>query len=733
MATPSFLRLRIWAVPVILVAALGLASVAWQVWGPSALMPVVLARVDATTGFRLAADGPASATLIPVPHLHASGIRLSGEDGNSTSLRADAIDVDMPWAALLRGQLTIRRVRLSRLRLVGMPLHPPADADIELDASSQVDAVLTAGGLSARIHGREEAGTLALDRIELRGGGVAATGAGRLLLRDPLRLVANLNLTTPGGPGGPLALALSYSADGFLLERMNWRRPDGVETELFGHAAADHGVLRFEGGVGASVSAPSTDSSARFDGTVGADGLTVAISDLDVRAAGSHLTGRASFRSGSPAVASAELRLDRLDLDAVPSRLADALLPVLTPIVADADATLRVRLGEIGRGGRMMADGIVVDVAHRAGKLELRELAARSAAGAPFRASGEVTLGTGPVVTLGPFSATYDRIDASGRVQLDLAGERPKVVGDLTMGAIDFDTLFAGPPPLPPEPMTRRAAAAAAASARRPAPPPGWVHTPIPLPASSAVDADIVATSPRVAWRGRKLTEARAQLQTRAGAFAIQELTGTIYGGRLDAHARIDAGPAPHVTAQAALDGADLAAVLADTVGVRSLSGRGNVTAELSADGDSEADLIASLAGNVRLNARDGAVSGLDLSGISDRLKRLQRPADVVQLARLAAGGGRTPFQSLSGHIRIDRGIARTDDLQLTAAGGAARVRGTVNLPAWTLDLTNELQLTDLPGLPPLVLKLDGPIAAPREVFDISRLQSQLLNRPSHR
>jgi hypothetical protein len=57
------------------------------------------------------------------------------------------------------------------------------------------------------------------------------------------------------------------------------------------------------------------------------------------------------------------------------------------------------------------------------------------------------------------------------------------------------------------------------------------------------------------------------------------------------------------------------------------------------------------------------------------------------------------------------------------------RTTGTIDLPQWTLDLVNELRLTEHPLLPPLVLKISGPIDAPRRVFDIERLQSYLLQR----
>jgi uncharacterized protein YhdP len=137
---------------------------------------------------------------------------------------------------------------------------------------------------------------------------------------------------------------------------------------------------------------------------------------------------------------------------------------------------------------------------------------------------------------------------------------------------------------------------------------------------------------------------------------------------------------------------------------------------------------VNSLAGIVRLAAREGAVTGFDLPAVSERIARMNRPTDLIEVAR-AGSGGRTPFQMFGGQFRLDRGIARTDDLRLVASKGEAHVRGSINLPRWTLDLVNELRVTEPSGVPPLAIKLDGPIQSPRQVFDINRLQSYLLRR----
>jgi hypothetical protein len=137
---------------------------------------------------------------------------------------------------------------------------------------------------------------------------------------------------------------------------------------------------------------------------------------------------------------------------------------------------------------------------------------------------------------------------------------------------------------------------------------------------------------------------------------------------------------------------------------------------------------VNSLAGDIRIAAQQGIISGFDLAAVSERVKRLNKPTDVFELAR-AGSGGRTAFSSLEGHFHVDRGIIRTEVARLLAPSGEARMTGSVNLPAWSLDLVNELRVNGAGDLPPLVMKLNGPIYAPRSVFDIERLQRELLRR----
>ncbi|MBZ0325638.1 MAG: hypothetical protein K8F57_05510, partial [Alphaproteobacteria bacterium] len=63
------------------------------------------------------------------------------------------------------------------------------------------------------------------------------------------------------------------------------------------------------------------------------------------------------------------------------------------------------------------------------------------------------------------------------------------------------------------------------------------------------------------------------------------------------------------------------------------------------------------------------------------------------------------------------------------AAAGRAETRRPVYLPRWTMDMNAEFRLTEHPDAPPIGMRMDGSLDAPRQTFDLNKLQSYLVSR----
>ncbi len=137
----------------------------------------------------------------------------------------------------------------------------------------------------------------------------------------------------------------------------------------------------------------------------------------------------------------------------------------------------------------------------------------------------------------------------------------------------------------------------------------------------------------------------------------------------------------------------------------------------------SAAAAVGQLQGSGKLTSRDGTITGIDLAALSARLDELKRTGDPGGLLR-GLSGGRTRYRTLDGTFGIADGIVRSDEFRLAADAGEANVDTRLDLPSWLMRLRLELRLTDHAAAPPLAVTLDGPIDAPRILFDVNALES---------
>ena len=190
----------------------------------------------------------------------------------------------------------------------------------------------------------------------------------------------------------------------------------------------------------------------------------------------------------------------------------------------------------------------------------------------------------------------------------------------------------------------------------------------------------------------------------------------------------VAAAATPTLHATLKLRDADLKQAFMNEAGFGTIEGRFDIDASLAGAGRSPADMIARLSGEATLHGRDGRVSGIDLAVVNDRLRSPDLPADLFALIRSGAGG-RTRFSDLAGSFRVADGVALSNDLHVTADGAEGQATAMFDLPRWTMASRIELRWTGIAVAPPLVLRVDGPIDAPREVLEVNPLQHFLGQR----
>jgi uncharacterized protein involved in outer membrane biogenesis len=236
--------------------------------------------------------------------------------------------------------------------------------------------------------------------------------------------------------------------------------------------------------------------------------------------------------------------------------------------------------------------------------------------------------------------------------------------------------------------------------------------------------------SPSIAWRNWLVKDAHGRATLKKGTLDVSEIAGTLFGGPFNLSGRLETGELPSLAARLKVDGADVGKALFSTGpdGLDITGGTMALSADLTARGDSPFAIVSTLAGTAELAVHEGTVKGLDLSAVSERLKHVNDPFDLLTLGSLFTTG-ESKFTSLRGTFKIDGGALRTEDLTLVAPSGAGSASATADLPRWSLDAKADFLLTELKDSPPVTVKFEGALDDPSAVVQADDLRQWVIRR----
>ena len=269
--------------------------------------------------------------------------------------------------------------------------------------------------------------------------------------------------------------------------------------------------------------------------------------------------------------------------------------------------------------------------------------------------------------------------DLSGRIDLSLAGPRPRVSGTLESTGIDL----AG---LRPEPArsSRPAAAGSGAKQQKGQPDRVFPDDPIPLDGLKAADLDLALNVEKLTGYSVPVGAVRARISLDDGVLTAKPLLATVAGSRVEGEFRLDARRAvPRLQLAARAPELDLGRLL-EEAGVTDLfEGKAKVGVDLAGSGGSVAALMAGLDGDIRIvgdngrlktEALDAAVGGA--SALLGTLFSGRKQWTVVNCAVASIG--------------IEKGRATSRAALIDTEFSTVAAKGTANLASETLDLVVE-------------------------------------------
>ncbi len=597
-----------------------------------------------TTGFNLALESPAR--LMSAEKADAS-LTLTIGDASATARGALALTGD----TLFTGTLSAVAPDL-RATAAALALPPPVAGSLRVDARlaagpTRVDATeltlvadettatgemgVDVGGPRPRIDARLAVDAVDLDRIAARR---PAAGNGRdddpaidpalLALADggvdiKVGRITGSAFDRLGAIEGLHVVAVAQ--DGAADVQLNGMRLAGGSLTLRTKAKPDGKRLRIDGSLKAdgfeiAALAALARASVPVDGRLGADirfaaaGRSVSALSETLDAAGSigltdgTVTGLGLAGAfGDPAAD----RVDRIALKASFGSLADPLRfegdgrfggrPVAFSATVDPRRVLDGHAfpltAEVATGGVtarfdgdvMTAQSAVTGRASVAAEslAALAAVAGRPASGLPagaFRATADVET-SARSVSVDNLKVKLGDGGFSGAVTVNL-GDRPRISARFDGPVVDLGGLIAG-------------AAAGGADPGTPAPSRGssWSDAPLDLTGFRAFDADVRIGAGGLRYGALTTGRAEAAIRLDRGKLALDIPKAALFGGSVEGALTLDgAADVPAARVRLRIDGADVAPVLAATVGTGRITGRTDVAADLATSGGSVRALI---------------------------------------------------------------------------------------------------------------------------------------------
>lgn len=218
-----------------------------------------------------------------------------------------------------------------------------------------------------------------------------------------------------------------------------------------------------------------------------------------------------------------------------------------------------------------------------------------------------------------------------------------------------------------------------------------------------------------------RMNNLNASVRINPRALELDQMSADIYQGRLQGDMLLARRDTPHLEVKQTLKDMNIRPLLVDLLNFNRLDGKGNGKIDVTADGKSFLELRNTLTGNVETSLNKGALTGIDLVAA---LKNL--PAELKEWNSPAQADQKTTFSTLSAAFRLDKGVARSQNMQLASqlvnVKGAGKVDLTQNIVDYTMDVqANPQEFSRLKGVN-VPLKITGPLNAPVYALDFNAM-----------
>lgn len=226
-----------------------------------------------------------------------------------------------------------------------------------------------------------------------------------------------------------------------------------------------------------------------------------------------------------------------------------------------------------------------------------------------------------------------------------------------------------------------------------------WSREPIDLSFFRATDADIQLSAPDCSTDKITIKDIVLSAQLKQGKFDFKQ-KAQVAGGTLNTEISGKITEALEATVDLNLNNVSLQQLSMAFADYKDVEGKGFFQFSGKTQGKSEFELISNLSGNAKIETQETLLKGWDLKHISQSLKGINTLSKSMDFANMMGKvkdkNSKQTQINISSSLTVQQGVLTTRDFKLVGDGIKVDGQGQLSLPAWTLDSTANVILTDL-------------------------------------
>ncbi len=258
----------------------------------------------------------------------------------------------------------------------------------------------------------------------------------------------------------------------------------------------------------------------------------------------------------------------------------------------------------------------------------------------------------------------------------------------------------------------------------------GWSARPIDWGLLGRFDAQATISAETASAGALRIEAVQLEAALAEGRLTLRRFEGDVAEGRWAASGMLEPTARNTATLKLAVEGAETGdgAAWAD---LALPAGKLTLGVELTSQGSSAAELVQGLAGGGRLTIEGGILRGVDLTALKGLAQAdAGAPPPDEQAIAAAVAQGETSVTKLEAGIVVERGVAQSADLSVMTPAATGHGTLSLDLLAWQSEGTLQVTLIDRPELPPLEIRLSGPLDAPQRSIDARAVATALTPEP---